>query len=148
MIWAVLALVGVPLWLCAMAVLTLIVRNRKLRTRGGDVPVRRRLPGKARWTRGHGVWVHDVFAFRGSPAMWSESLVWVTGASTRGTADPAEAKKLRRLGDHPVVAVLTTGDDGETVEFAASEDRAVDLLGPFSVEAASPPPRPERSQEP
>ena len=138
MIWIVLAAIGVPLWLCAAAVLSILIRNRKLRTRGGDVAVRRRSPGETRWIRGHGVWVHDVFAFRGSPAMWSESLFWVAEASTRGVADPGEAKKLRRLGEHPAIVLLTT-EDAATVEFAAPADRAVDLLGPFAVEAASRP---------
>jgi hypothetical protein len=34
--------------------------------------------GKRRWTRGHAIWVSDVFAWRGSPAAWNEELLWVT----------------------------------------------------------------------
>jgi hypothetical protein len=137
-IWIVLAALGVPLWLCAAALLTLLVRNRKLRVRGGDIAVRRRSSGKKRWTRGHAVWMHDVFAYRGSPAMWSESLIWVTEASIRGVADPTEAKMLRRLGEHPAI-VLLKAEDGSTVEVAAPLARAIDLLGPFAVDAARPP---------
>ena len=68
MIWAILALLGVPLWLCALGILTAVVQNRKLRKRYGDIPVGVRGPGKKRWTRGHAIWVSDVFAWRGTPA--------------------------------------------------------------------------------
>ena len=38
-IWIILAALGVPLWLCALAILALMYRNRALRQRPGDVPV-------------------------------------------------------------------------------------------------------------
>jgi hypothetical protein len=76
-IWAILAAIGVPLWLCAAGTTVVIHHNRALRHRGGDVPLRYRRSGKSRWVRGHGVWVHDVFAYRGSPAAWSEALIGV-----------------------------------------------------------------------
>jgi hypothetical protein len=75
MIWAILVLLGVPLWLCAMGILALLLRNRGLRRRPGNVPVR--VLRRKRWSRGHGVWVSDVFAWRGSPAAWQEdSPMW------------------------------------------------------------------------
>jgi hypothetical protein len=145
-IWIILAVLGVPLWLCAVGILTVVVRNHKLRVRGGDVFVRRRPAGRKRWGRGHGVWVHDVFAFRGSPAGWSESLVWVSTASTRPVADSREAKQLRRLGEDPFICVMT-GVDGTTFEVAARRERSLDLLGPLLADAASKP-RPARTQNP
>ena len=60
MIWVILVALGVPLWLCALGILTLVVQNRRLRNRYGDIPVRVRGPGKKRWTRGHAIWVSDV----------------------------------------------------------------------------------------
>jgi len=138
MIWIILAALGVPLWLCLVAIVTLVMRNRTLRTRGENVPVRRRLAGKTRWRRGHGVWIHDVFAFRGSPAAWSESLDWVATATTRAVTDASEAKKLRRLGERPTVAVLTMVD-GSTIEYATSTEHALNLLGPFAADAAQSP---------
>src|SRR5512132_4168566 len=77
MIWAILALLGVPLWLCAIGIFALVFRNRTLRRRHGNLPVRVRRPGKTRWTRGHAIWISDVFAWRGSPAAWSEDLLHV-----------------------------------------------------------------------
>ena len=105
MIWALLAAVGVPLWLCALAILILLFRNRALRKRPGNVPVRVRPQHKQRWSPGHGVWIHDVFAFRGLPAAWKEALVWSTAADVR-VADDDERKKLHRIGDQPVIVTL------------------------------------------
>jgi hypothetical protein len=83
MIWAILALLGVPLWLCALGILAIFLNNRKLRKRYGDIPVRVRRPGKKRWTRGHAIWVSDVFAWRGSPAAWNEDLLQVIRVTPR-----------------------------------------------------------------
>jgi hypothetical protein len=38
MIWAILVLLGVPLWLCALGILVILMRNRKLRKRHGNIP--------------------------------------------------------------------------------------------------------------
>jgi hypothetical protein len=122
--------IGVPLWFGALSVLILVLRNRNIRRRPGNVPVRLRAPGKKRWMPGHGLWVHDVFAFRGSPAAWKEGLVWVTDASAR-PASREERKKLHRLGDAPVVATFT-GKDGGGFEAAARPEHRVALLGPFA----------------
>jgi hypothetical protein len=129
MIWAILALLGVPLWLCAIAITVLVLRNRAFRHRHDDIPVRRRLPGKKHWTRGHAIWVHDVLAFRASPAAWKESLLWVTAESTR-QAELHDAHSLRRLGPDPVV-VTVTDQAGLHVEFAtdARHTRALSTIG-------------------
>lgn len=130
MIWAILAALGVPLWLCALGILMIVVQNRKLRKRYGDIPVRVHRPGEKRWTRGHAIWVSDVFAWRGSPAAWDEDLVQVSEATLRD-ADPEEHKKLRRLGEDPVIATLAMAD-GETVEVAVAPEHRSALLGPFA----------------
>lgn len=130
MIWAVLAFVGVPLWLCAAGIFTLLLRNRALRKRPGNVAVRVHPPDKKRWSRGHGVWVHDVFAFRGFPAAWKEALVWSTEATMRApTSD--ERKKLHRIGDDPVIVTLSLAEGG-TIEIAARAEAKDTLLGPFA----------------
>jgi hypothetical protein len=134
MIWAVLAAVGVPLWLCAIAISTLLYRNRALRRRPGNVPVRVRRSGKRRWSPGHAFWAHDVFAFRGSPAAWQEHIDWVVAASTRRpTAD--ERRKLRRIGGDPVVATFTV-HEGESFEVAARREHEDALLGPHAATEA------------
>lgn len=130
MIWAVLVFLGVPLWLCAVGVLTLVLRSRRLRARHGNVPVRDLRAGHTRWTRGNAMWVSDVFAWRGSPAAWAEDLVRVVEAHGR-PATTTEAKALHRLAAAPVVIELT-GADGETFTVATSDAHRTDLLGPFA----------------
>jgi hypothetical protein len=134
-IWIVLAAVGVPLWLCALAIFVLIRRNSWLRSRPGNIPVRIRRPGEKRWLPGHGVWIHDVFAFRGSPAAWKEALLWVTEASAR-QAGEEERKRLRRLGAEPIVATFTVAGGG-AIDFAARAEHGDLLLG--GVLRAAPP---------
>jgi hypothetical protein len=156
MIWAVLALLGVPLWLCAAGILALVFRNRALRKRHGDIPVRVLRPCHTRWTRGHAVWISDVFAWRGSPAAWNEALVPVIGVRER-PAEDSERKKLHRLGEEPALVVLSTAD-GEAVTVAAAGKARAALLGPFAadhtahggsaVEPAPTAPRGEKSSGP
>jgi hypothetical protein len=127
-IWAILAMLGVPLWLCAIAILTLVFRNRGLRKRALNIPMRLRLDPEGRWHRGHGLWVHDVLAFRGSPAAWKEGLLWVSGVTTRELS-AEEAHKFRRL-DQPVVATLAVAD-GPPAEVVTARQHLEVLLGPY-----------------
>lgn len=129
MIWAILAVLGVPLWLIALALLGLFFRNRKLRDRPGDIPVRVLRPGKKRWTRGHAVWVSDVFAWRGSPAAWSEDVVQVDGVVLHAP-DAELRKKLHRLGDDVVIATLSLAG-GSSIDVAARDEYRAALPGPF-----------------
>lgn len=129
MVWVILAAVGVPLWLCAIALLTLVFRNRSLRKRPGNVPVRVRRGEAGRARAGHAVWISDVFVWRGSPAAWKEELEQVSSASLR-PANEDERGGLHRIGDDPVIASLTLGDGG-TIQVAARREHAAALLGPF-----------------
>lgn len=127
MIWVILAMLGVPLWLIAIALLVLVLRNRGLRKRAANIPMRLRTDPEGRWRRGHGVWVHDVLAFRGSPAAWDESLLWVTDATVRELT-PEEAHKFRRL-DDPVAVTLTQADGPPADAVTTGQHRQL-LLGP------------------
>lgn len=133
MIWAVLILLGVPLWLCAIGILILVFRSRRLRSRYGNIPVRVLRPGHSRWTRGQAIWVSDVFAWRGSPAAWAEDLLQVVDVGSR-PVDPAELKKLHHLGEGPAVVELT-GAHGETLTVATADAGRGALLGPFASSA-------------
>jgi hypothetical protein len=128
-IWVILAAIGVPLWLCAIAIVTLLLRNRKLRRRGGDIPLRLRTAPDKRWTRGHAVWEHDVLAFRGSPAMWTEALFGTTAVSLRAPSDE-ERRRLRHIGEDPVIARVELDGD-EAVEAAVAGEHRDDLVGPY-----------------
>jgi hypothetical protein len=128
MIWAILFALGVPLWLIVVGIGTMVFRNRSIRRRPGNIPVRLRRAGKKRWKRGHAVWVHDVFAFRGSPAAWEEELSWISGVEQR-TATKQEQHQLRMVED-VVVATFTSADDGAVFEVATIAANLVALLGP------------------
>ena len=129
MIWAILVFLGVPLWICAAGIVITVMRNRGLRNRPGDIPVRVLPPGKKRWTRGHAIWVSDVFAFRASPGSWKESLVPVTDVTLRSPSEE-EQHALRRLADDVTIATLS-GPGGVTLDVAAPADRSTALVGPF-----------------
>jgi hypothetical protein len=130
MIWIILVTLGVPLWVCAAGITALVFRNRALRNRDGNIPVRVLRSGHNRWIRGHGLWVANVFAWRGSPAAWAEDLMAVGSVQAR-TAAASELRPLRRLGVDPAVAVLTSPDGGTlTIATAAQHEKA--LRGPFA----------------
>ena len=130
MLWALLAFLGVPLWLCALGILALVYRNRALSRRHGDIPVRVLRPGKTRWTRGHAVWVADVFAWRGSPAAWNESLELIVRATLQDPS-PQDLEKLHHLGDAVVVASLTTDTD-VVLRVATTAEHRTAVLGPYA----------------
>lgn len=134
MIWAILVYVGVPLWLCAVGIGVLVFRSRRLRSRHGDIPVRVLLAGHDRWIRGHAIWVSDVFAWRSSPASWTEALIHVTALHER-PASPAEVAKLHRMGGDLAVVELS-GPDGETVTAVAAGTNRAALVGPSTTEQA------------
>jgi hypothetical protein len=128
MIWILLALLGIPVWLIVGALGVGLYRNRKLRNREGNIPCRLRSKPGGRWTRGHGIWVHDVFSFRASPASYNELLCWVRQASLR-QPHLDEATKLGRM-DDPVIADFLL-DDGSTVSVAAAGTKQGELTGPI-----------------
>jgi hypothetical protein len=132
-IWAILAILGVPLWVIVGGIAYMLLLNRRLRHRKADVPVRVRSASGKRWRRGHALWVGHVFAFRTSPSGWSESLDRI-GSATLRELSSREAHQLRRLAS-PVIAVLNT--DGRTIEVATDGTRAEMLLGPFGERGAS-----------
>ena len=129
MIWALLAAVGVPLWLCADG----HPHARPAQPRAAPPARQRRVPAARHPGRtldpGHGVWVHDVFAFRGSPATWKERLLWAIDVEVRPATED-EARKLRAVGDHPIVATIAGTPDDGTIEVAAREEDELLLLGP------------------
>ncbi len=130
MVWAVLALLGVPLWLCVLGIASVVFRNRQLRQRYGDIPVRVRRPGKKRWIRGHAIWVSDVFAWRGSPAAWNEDLLEVDAATLRPASDD-ERKALHRFSDDPVIVTFATADS-DPLAVAVEPGQRPAVLGPFA----------------
>ncbi|MFZ0323624.1 MAG: hypothetical protein WAN48_05765 [Actinomycetes bacterium] len=133
MVWAILLLLGLPLWFIVVGITVTLIRGRNLRRRQGNFPARLKRPGKSRWTRGNAIWVSDVFAFRGSPAAWSEDIVHVVSLALREPSDE-EIHRLRRLGDRLQIATLSIAE-GDPYEVATGSERRVAMVGPFTAEA-------------
>lgn len=141
MVWAILFLLGIPLWFILVGIAVTVTRNRRLRAREGNFPARVKRPGKDRWTRGNAIWISDVFVFRGSPAAWSEDLVHVTDVSLRHPS-AEEQHKLRHLSQRPQIAMLSTAD-GTSYEVAAAPEQHTALRGPIATEEVPPSIEPE-----
>lgn len=126
---------AVPLWLFVVVVLALVERNRRLRSRPGNVSVRLRTAPGDSWSRGNGVWVDDVFAVRRGIGDRNESFMRVTAVTTRTPAEE-EANELRRL-EEPVIATVRLADGG-TIEIAVPRQQESLLLGPFASDGSGP----------
>jgi hypothetical protein len=72
------------------------------------------------------VWVSDVFAWRESPAAWSEEVVQVDSVFLHAP----DAEQLNSLGDDIVIAGLSlTG--GSSIDVATLDEHRAASLGPF-----------------
>ena len=131
MTWLILALLGIPLWLCAIALIALVLRKRSRKhSRGIAVRVRSE-PGK-RWVSGRATWINDMFVFSARPAVLRERAVWVTGAQAR-VASPEEVRALRRVAADPIVGIFALAD-GRRIQVAAAPRHAQALLGPYAAQ--------------
>lgn len=135
MLIALAVLLGVPLWLIAAFLVVQLRRARRMKRRPGNVPNRAKAITEKKWRRGHGVWVHDVFAWAASPPLLKEYLGWVTQIEQRAPT-AGEAKKFRRLGADPLVLTLHTAA-GPTYELAVGGAHRDQALGPFADEGTS-----------
>ena len=129
MIWVILAALGVPLWLVAVGIFALLFQNRALKKRPGNVPVRVRPAGKKRWMKANGLWLSDVFFWRGGLGVWKEGLSQIISASSR-PAGTEEQKKLHRVGKNVVIVTMTLAGGG-TLDTAGPHESRAALMGPF-----------------
>jgi hypothetical protein len=118
-----------------MGLLGLIMRYRTVLRRDGNIPVHMRQAGKKKWSRGHAVWVHDVLAFRASPAAWSESLFWVADIQQRQPTSE-ERRRLHRLGDDMAVGTFRL-TDGVSVDVATRREHGPALFGDVPLQEAA-----------
>jgi hypothetical protein len=78
-----------------------------------------------KWHRGYGHWVRDVLVWTKAPMLFRNELVPIDDVGEPSAAGPNEVK---RLGDHPVVVRVTTGD--ATAEIAVRGDDRELVLSP------------------
>jgi hypothetical protein len=135
MIWALLAILGVPIWLVLGALAGALLSRRAVKTIPGTMRARFRVlsgsaPGlKERWPRssGYAVWVHDILVVHVGLALVRTRLLPV---STTGEIERRSQPELKRLGGEQAVLGLVL-EDGSNIELAvAITDRSA-LPGPF-----------------
>lgn len=126
MIWAVLALLGIPVWFIGLVLLAVVRNRRQVRgtpgvfafvARSGDGWARR--PGYARW-------VSDVLIIHRGPALVRTAARHVTAAVDLGPPEPTP----RHLGADPVELELRYVD-GSTQRLAVAGDAADVARGPL-----------------
>jgi hypothetical protein len=127
MIWALLALLGIPIWFIA-AILIAAFRSRKTIRSNPDV-FAYKLGKNDKWQRGSGYarWVSDVVVFHAGIALIRSDAVHVTAMETLDTVDlPSKG-----LGDNPT-AVTFTYAAGTTATIAVSDQSLELATGPKS----------------
>ena len=135
MLIALLAVLGVDLWVVVVLLAVVLTRRRwvsrqpgafkgAIRVTEGEVPGL-----KTRWKRGYGRWVRDILVWTKTPFLFRNELVLAEGlASEARAAKPGEVK---RLGKDPAVVRLVV-DGGARIEVAASADGRARAPGPFA----------------
>jgi hypothetical protein len=127
MIWALLALLGIPIWLIAIVLLAAF-RNRKTVRSNPDV-FEYKLRKDDSWQRGKGYarWVSDVLIFHAGIALIRSDAVQVTAVETLDNTDlPSKG-----LGDSPT-ALTVTYVTGKTATIAVSAQDLSNALGTTS----------------
>jgi hypothetical protein len=138
MLIALLAVLGVNLWVILVLLAVLLSRRRwvsrqpgafkgAIRVVEGDVPGLR-----PKWRRGYGRWVRDILIWTKPPFLFRNQLILADAPV--GEARDARPGEVRRLGKHPCVVRLAT-EGGTRIEVAAVPDAQERVLGPFAANA-------------
>jgi len=130
MIWILLAILGVPLWLVAGALIAGLLSRRNFCRSPGVFKTKLRLQAgevhglDASWPRlpGYGRWVHDVLIVHRGLALVRTTAYPVASA---GPPD-ASTEPPSHLGEAPLVMELTF-DDGAIVEMAVPHESSAAL---------------------
>jgi hypothetical protein len=140
MIWALLALLGVDLWIIVTGLAIVLLRRRavkrapdafkgKIRLTEGEIDGLSR-----RWKGGYGRWVRDVLVWHKAPFLFRTMLIPVDGADSSGS-HAAGRREVSRLGKHPVIVALLAERHSRVCVAARDEDRDR-ALGPFALAPA------------
>lgn len=119
MIWAILALLGVPIWLVVGALAGALISRRRFRSQPGVFPLLMREHGEAEWPRrcAYGRYVHDVLLVNSGLAL-VRTRVWAVDR----VGPCALTAPIRKLVDPR--CWLVTLDDGRQHELAVAADDA------------------------
>jgi hypothetical protein len=135
MLIALLAVLGVDLWVVVVLLAVVLTRRRWVSRQPGAFKGAIRVtegevPGLGtRWRRGYGRWVRDILVWTRAPFLFRNELVLAEALA--GEARAAEPGEVRRLGKDPAVVRLVV-DGGARVEVAASAGGRAQVPGPFA----------------
>jgi hypothetical protein len=134
---ALLALIGVDLWLILVLAVATIHRRRTVIGRRGAFKGKLRvaegeLEGfSPKWTSGYGHWARDVLVWNPTPFMVRTATIPVNGSDTSAIRQAG----VKGLGRHPLVVPLVAEHRVRLELAAAEEDREL-VLGPFAQTSA------------
>jgi hypothetical protein len=146
MIWAILAILGVPLWLIAIVLYSLLRVRSSVRKAPGSIPCKIRIvEGHERWLKDkfpryvqRAVWVHDVLVvYGGNPFLTRTFVLGVVGLAM---APQPASTPVKRITDASTFRFRV--DSGAVAELAATKTDVAALLGPFPAVPASAPAAP------
>jgi hypothetical protein len=125
MIWATLALLGIPIWFIAV-ILIAAFRNRKaVRSNPDEFDYKLRKDDGWQRKKGYARWVSDVLIFHAGIALIRSDAVQVEAVEVLDTIQlPSKG-----LGENPT-GLLITYTDGETATIAVSEQNLDTASGP------------------
>jgi hypothetical protein len=140
MLIALLAVLGVNLWVIATLLAVVLTRKRwvthqpgafkgAIRVTEGDVHGL-----GVKWQRGYGRWVRGILVWTKTPFFFRNELVLADALA--GQARDAKPGEVRRLGKHPAVVELGV-DGGARIEVAVAADGRERAAGPFAEGAPS-----------
>jgi Protein of unknown function (DUF2550) len=134
MLIALLAVLGVDLWVIVVILAVVLARRRwvshqpgafkgAIRVIDGEVPGFR-----TKWKRGYGRWVRDILVWTKAPFLFRNELLLASDVRG-GEVRAAKLGEVRRLGKHPAVVTLVI-DGGARIEVVAPADGLV--AGPIA----------------
>lgn len=128
MIWALLALLGIPIWLIAVVLAAALRQRRRLVRRPDTFAFRVRTDRG--WSRSRGVarWVSDVFIAHRGLALIRSDAQHVTAVDVVGPV----ANRIRGLGEDAVELDLTIAGQVNHLRVAVASDNVQVARGPFA----------------
>ena len=137
MIWAILAVLGVPIWLVVAGLGTALLRSRsQFKKRPGVFMAKIRLRSGSfegigeKWTPMPiaALWVHDVLLVH--KVLPLVRTIPLPVAEALGTVQEANPSEIKRLGEQPALLTFRL-DNGAELELATPGDSSSVALGPF-----------------
>ena len=133
MIWAILAILGIPIWLLLGALAGAFASRRHFQRSPGVFALRMRevSADTQKWGgKAHACWIHDVLLVNKGLAL--ARTVPIAADSLVSAPEPADASTIKGLGDEPVAFVVDI-DDGPRLEIAIAAELAPVATSPFDL---------------